>query len=578
MGGGRVELFVSIRVIVPSAATWAEASTAVANCSAALPPSNTPFYHRQAQFASPILKSRKYEDFKSHGNYCPSPENDPTQDVYCVLLRVYDMYVLKVAPHGELVNIFQSSLIGYPRFVASDEADAWTGFVNVQLKIALTCSLSVASIGHLIEGESFKRGRVGQPIRVVQVSMDVAAPKWKGGGNKRSPRKPADSGIVWHDSHSRKSVSDSLLLRLRRRPGAGKVEEAVSPACCSVHIEATSKIADGALGFCPWGISSPESLSLSARSAPYTHRQIEHLTLLFVVRTVRLFTRFNPRPGHSRILASGNLPRRCRWSASFHKDLQFPPTLHSGTAPFSPHFTLIGSQLNLRLNFARFQGTSIAPSQMKLLFKRSQTLRTESVQAPAGELIPKTEIQGTPQLGFPRNDLQEKKRQGSRLARAARRSGIGFVGRLAFVLTVVQRRLAGSLLASPSLRLDPPETTVLSRFSQGDHGVEVFKLTRLPPRRVRFPAGSSPNFRMWQSCRTMPLVGVFSRGFPASPALTFRRCSVHTSFRPYRLSISRCLRVTQMFSLAQNCPLRDLKPGSRVTSPGFEPATSFEGD
>ncbi|KAJ8893208.1 hypothetical protein PR048_005794 [Dryococelus australis] len=34
--------------------------------------------------------------------------------------------------------------------------------------------------------------------------------------------------------------------------------------------------------------------------------------------------------------------------------------------------------------------------------------------------------------------------------------------------------------------------------------------------RVQFPAGRS-NFRMWESCRTMPLVGGFSRGFPVPP-------------------------------------------------------------
>ncbi|KAJ8898251.1 hypothetical protein PR048_003611 [Dryococelus australis] len=38
----------------------------------------------------------------------------------------------------------------------------------------------------------------------------------------------------------------------------------------------------------------------------------------------------------------------------------------------------------------------------------------------------------------------------------------------------------------------------------------------------------SPDFRMWESCRTMPLVGRFSQGYPVSPALSFRRCSILT--------------------------------------------------
>ncbi|KAJ8897435.1 hypothetical protein PR048_002781 [Dryococelus australis] len=41
---------------------------------------------------------------------------------------------------------------------------------------------------------------------------------------------------------------------------------------------------------------------------------------------------------------------------------------------------------------------------------------------------------------------------------------------------------------------------------------------------------------MWESCRTMPLVGGFSRESPIFPALSFRRCSVLTSLHPHRLS------------------------------------------
>ncbi|KAJ8895947.1 hypothetical protein PR048_001288 [Dryococelus australis] len=40
---------------------------------------------------------------------------------------------------------------------------------------------------------------------------------------------------------------------------------------------------------------------------------------------------------------------------------------------------------------------------------------------------------------------------------------------------------------------------------------------------------SLPDFRMWESCRTMPLVGGFSRGSPVSSTLSFRRCSILTS-------------------------------------------------
>ncbi|KAJ8890529.1 hypothetical protein PR048_010038 [Dryococelus australis] len=40
----------------------------------------------------------------------------------------------------------------------------------------------------------------------------------------------------------------------------------------------------------------------------------------------------------------GNRAGRCRWLADFLGDLPFPSPLHSRATPFSPHFTLIGSQ------------------------------------------------------------------------------------------------------------------------------------------------------------------------------------------------------------------------------------------
>ncbi|KAJ8878834.1 hypothetical protein PR048_019423 [Dryococelus australis] len=39
-----------------------------------------------------------------------------------------------------------------------------------------------------------------------------------------------------------------------------------------------------------------------------------------------------------------------------------------------------------------------------------------------------------------------------------------------------------------------------------------------------------------ESCRTTPLVGGFSRGYPVSPTPSFWRCSIITSFHPHRLS------------------------------------------
>ncbi|KAJ8891814.1 hypothetical protein PR048_004368 [Dryococelus australis] len=62
---------------------------------------------------------------------------------------------------------------------------------------------------------------------------------------------------------------------------------------------------------------------------------------------------------------------------------------------------------------------------------------------------------------------------------------------------------------------------------------QIFYLhARLPPRRTGFePRPGHRIFRKWESCRTMPLVGRFSRGSPVSsaPPPQFRRCSIFTS-------------------------------------------------
>ncbi|KAJ8872122.1 hypothetical protein PR048_025724 [Dryococelus australis] len=52
---------------------------------------------------------------------------------------------------------------------------------------------------------------------------------------------------------------------------------------------------------------------------------------------------------------------------------------------------------------------------------------------------------------------------------------------------------------------------------------------RTKANRVQSPTGQLPDLHMLESCRTIPLVGGSSRGSPASPALSFRRCTVLTS-------------------------------------------------
>ncbi|KAJ8870679.1 hypothetical protein PR048_029703 [Dryococelus australis] len=77
------------------------------------------------------------------------------------------------------------------------------------------------------------------------------------------------------------------------------------------------------------------------------------------------------------------------------------------------------------------------------------------------------------------------------------------------------------------------------------------------------PTESLPDFRTWESCRTMPLVGGFSQGSPVvSPALSFRRCSMLTSLHPHWFS-------------CQNLCTQDVLSEGLCQVPSFVLASSF---
>ncbi|KAJ8866734.1 hypothetical protein PR048_032595 [Dryococelus australis] len=69
--------------------------------------------------------------------------------------------------------------------------------------------------------------------------------------------------------------------------------------------------------------------------------------------------------------------------------------------------------------------------------------------------------------------------------------------------------------------------------------------------RVQSPDGPLPDFHMWESCRTMSLVGGFSRGFPVHPALPSRRSFIFTSITLIGSQTS-LLRAVQISSLTHS--------------------------
>ncbi|KAJ8897149.1 hypothetical protein PR048_002495 [Dryococelus australis] len=58
------------------------------------------------------------------------------------------------------------------------------------------------------------------------------------------------------------------------------------------------------------------------------------------------------------------------------------------------------------------------------------------------------------------------------------------------------------------------------------HDLGRTKYLRLMGEPDSIPGRVTPDFRMWESCWTMPLVSGFSQGTPVSPVLSFRRCSI----------------------------------------------------
>ncbi|KAJ8870845.1 hypothetical protein PR048_027146 [Dryococelus australis] len=77
---------------------------------------------------------------------------------------------------------------------------------------------------------------------------------------------------------------------------------------------------------------------------------------------------------------------------------------------------------------------------------------------------------------------------------------------------------------------DENTCTLVQGLARNGDGALDTRHARLPPRRAGFNTRpGSPDFRKWDPCRTMPLVGLFFSGISVSPAPSFRRHSIFTS-------------------------------------------------
>ncbi|KAJ8883343.1 hypothetical protein PR048_015186 [Dryococelus australis] len=227
----------------------------------------------------------------------------------------------------------------------------------------------------------------------------------------------------------------------------------------------------------------------------------------------------------------------CRTMPLADGDLQFLPPLHSGTAPNSPDFTLIGSQ-GLDVKSRPSQGKRGEGELCNLVgvSRRSQFGRGVTLIKTVHDKVSTFEINL-------RNDLHVLSycrtlpsprpcsvdtQHTLALCHPAHNHNARDYKRCRFVTPAPSLAVAAfeKYAAPPGWRI---KRRMWNYFPSGATVAE--RLARSRPseaNQVQSPVGSLV-YRKWESCRVMPLVGGFSRGYPVYPAPSFWCRSIFTS-------------------------------------------------
>ncbi|KAJ8897534.1 hypothetical protein PR048_002881 [Dryococelus australis] len=210
--------------------------------------------------------------------------------------------------------------------------------------------------------------------------------KWRGGGGIREilEKTPPTSGIVRCDSHVAKFGSDPAGNRTRVGENT-EMKQVTRTGNFNAHVMKMSSLVSNAVRQSSPGKSTSQPADQSEGNLPKHGQTVNFfrdkppfLPIRHKARTLVLSSQsenwyahikgigtpfrfcihryFWGRGGlvvnHVRFPAGsppnfhmcGNRAGRCHWSVDYLGDLPFPKPLHSGAAPYSPHFTLIGSQ------------------------------------------------------------------------------------------------------------------------------------------------------------------------------------------------------------------------------------------
>ncbi|KAJ8870510.1 hypothetical protein PR048_029533 [Dryococelus australis] len=169
------------------------------------------------------------------------------------------------------------------------------------------------------------------------------------GGNGISPRKPADERhrparfprAKYRHKPVRTAVNMTIIYRAEPKVDIFEIVRRLSRPLSSIsRLLGLSRVVDF---FC--SVSAVVAAAITRERHLTNRRPARRVSMTWLIERLECSppTKAN-RIQSLRISASENRAGRCHSSAGLLRDLPFPPPPHSGAAPFSPHYTLIGSQ------------------------------------------------------------------------------------------------------------------------------------------------------------------------------------------------------------------------------------------
>ncbi|KAJ8897243.1 hypothetical protein PR048_002589 [Dryococelus australis] len=188
-----------------------------------------------------------------------------------------------------------------------------------------------------------------------------------------------------------------------------------------------------------------------------------------------------------RIFARGNHNGgRCRWSAGFLGDLPFPPYLHSGAAPFS-----------LQSPSSALKTAMLIAAEISALLDHTRDLLLLGIHCYCWSCM------------FGNSSVSQ------------------YVAGMA--VHWYYDRTSDPDIISRVHQLYPDKLLFYTEACDVDGPVSMLLRCIVSTRNVISPILGGPDFRKWESCRTMSLVRGFRRGFPVFPTPSFRCRFIFTS-------------------------------------------------